>query len=52
MERSKADLLNDLEEARKSLAEVVEEVVYFEDQVAKYKSSNERLSKRVHELEK
>lgn len=40
-----------LEESKRSLAEVVDEVVHCEKELAKYKSTCQRLQERVKELE-
>ena len=40
-----------LEESKRSLAEVVDEVVHCEKELSKYKSACQRLQDRVRELE-
>jgi len=40
-----------LEESRRSLAEVVDEVVHVEKELSKYKTTCQRLQDRVKELE-
>ena len=40
-----------LEESKRSLAEVVDEVIHCEKELAKYKQACQRLQERVQELE-
>lgn len=40
-----------LEESKRSLSEVVDEVILCEKEIAKYKQACQRLQDRVHELE-
>ena len=51
MSHSREYLERALEESKRSLKEVVDEVVFCESELAKYKSANSKLLERIHVLE-